>query len=487
MQIHRDCPFCPSAFSDIAHMQSHLIFHLERLALLALHIDEKTSNNDTESGLSPQSHQVQIRGRQDSIFEDFDTREDESCFAELIVRDGEIYSSDQTLLTKETLDPVSGFFPAVDVNEWVQNLLAGELPDEQNIGQQDITPNRSPPTASFINGPSLEEYKVGWVCTGTRALVTVIAMLDERHFHLPVPSDPSYMYTLGSIGDHNIVISCPRAAEFITYSITLVAMNLHQTFPSIEYSFITGVGSGIPPNIRLGDVVIDTPPDQASIIKADIMVGNVNLGMVDRGLAASNFRFRRGPSKLPSVVLSAMQRLKVEHQQFGSNIPRYIDEAKHNTPQLSAFALRVDQLQDTLFKADYDHVRNSTTSRGTGLDGYKPDQPLENCHSCDISQVIERESRGMRVHHGLMAFAHEAVESAVIRDALNERLGGAVLCIETETEGYLSASPFLIIRGICDYADSHKNSSWVDYATAVAAAYVREILGYMSSQSDESG
>ena len=34
----------------------------------------------------------------------------------------------------------------------------------------------------------------------------------------------------------------------------------------------------------------------------------------------------------------------------------------------------------------------------------------------------------------------------------------------------------LIIRGICDYADSHKSKIWKPYAAAVAAAYAKELL-----------
>ncbi|EGO59866.1 hypothetical protein NEUTE1DRAFT_109326 [Neurospora tetrasperma FGSC 2508] len=36
--------------------------------------------------------------------------------------------------------------------------------------------------------------------------------------------------------------------------------------------------------------------------------------------------------------------------------------------------------------------------------------------------------------------------------------------------------PCLVIRGICDYADSHKNKRWQRHAAAVAAAYAKELL-----------
>src|SRR5690606_35253332 len=36
--------------------------------------------------------------------------------------------------------------------------------------------------------------------------------------------------------------------------------------------------------------------------------------------------------------------------------------------------------------------------------------------------------------------------------------------------------PSLIIRGICDYADSHKNKRWQQYAALTPAAYAKELM-----------
>jgi hypothetical protein len=36
--------------------------------------------------------------------------------------------------------------------------------------------------------------------------------------------------------------------------------------------------------------------------------------------------------------------------------------------------------------------------------------------------------------------------------------------------------PFLVIRGICDYSDSHKNKKWQGYAALTAAAYGKMLL-----------
>lgn len=37
----------------------------------------------------------------------------------------------------------------------------------------------------------------------------------------------------------------------------------------------------------------------------------------------------------------------------------------------------------------------------------------------------------------------------------------------------------IVIRGVCDYADSYKNKQWQGYAALAAALYIKELLGYV--------
>jgi nucleoside phosphorylase len=45
-----------------------------------------------------------------------------------------------------------------------------------------------------------------------------------------------------------------------------------------------------------------------------------------------------------------------------------------------------------------------------------------------------------------------------------------------EAAGLMNSFPCLVIRGICDYADTHKNKRWQEYAAAMAAAYAKDLL-----------
>jgi hypothetical protein len=45
-----------------------------------------------------------------------------------------------------------------------------------------------------------------------------------------------------------------------------------------------------------------------------------------------------------------------------------------------------------------------------------------------------------------------------------------------EAFGLMNHFPCLVIRGISDYADGHKNDKWRCYAALTAAAYAKELL-----------
>ncbi|KAE8135104.1 hypothetical protein BDV38DRAFT_145027 [Aspergillus pseudotamarii] len=66
------------------------------------------------------------------------------------------------------------------------------------------------------------------------------------------------------------------------------------------------------------------------------------------------------------------------------------------------------------------------------------------------------------------------MKDAKTRDRLARQLG--IICFEMEAAGLMDHFPCLVIRGISNYAEFHKNDQWHGYATATAAAYAKELL-----------
>ena len=67
------------------------------------------------------------------------------------------------------------------------------------------------------------------------------------------------------------------------------------------------------------------------------------------------------------------------------------------------------------------------------------------------------------------------MRDGITRDRVSSELGG-VLCFEMEAAGLMNSFPCLVVRGICDYADSHKNKQWQPYAAGTAAVCAKEVL-----------
>jgi nucleoside phosphorylase len=103
------------------------------------------------------------------------------------------------------------------------------------------------------------DYKVGWICPLPIEVTAALAMLDgDEHPRLTQPHTDKNNYTLGRIGEHNVVITGLPLGRHGIPSATRVATNMMATFDSIEFYLLVGIGGGVPTkaDIRLGDVVV---------------------------------------------------------------------------------------------------------------------------------------------------------------------------------------------------------------------------------------
>ncbi|KAH8884964.1 purine and uridine phosphorylase [Thozetella sp. PMI_491] len=311
------------------------------------------------------------------------------------------------------------------------------------------------------------DFTVGWVCALPKEQTAATVMLDQRYPDLPKPPNDPNTYTLGAVGGHNVVIACLPKGKLGTISAATVATWMVSTFPSLKFGLMVGIGGGVPPKVRLGDVVVSTSTGQfPGVVQWDF------------GKAKDGGHFERTGSlnNPPMSLLTALTKLETEYDMTGSKIPDYLEELKQKWPRLGPKYLRSDSLEDILFKADYGHVNEITADNEAVLDS---DEDDESCRLCNKSQAMKRKPRELRVHYGLVASGNQVIKDAAFRDRLNKDLGGQVLCIEMEAAGLMDNFPCIVIRGICDYADSHKNKDWQEHAAAVAAAFAKELMQYV--------
>jgi nucleoside phosphorylase len=85
-----------------------------------------------------------------------------------------------------------------------------------------------------------------------------------------------------------------------------------------------------------------------------------------------------------------------------------------------------------------------------------------------------------RIHYGNIASRNVVMMEAGERDFIAEKHN--VICFDMESFGLMDDFKCLVIRGISDYSDSHKNKAWQPYASVVAAAYAKKLLYIISPE-----
>ncbi|THY14688.1 hypothetical protein D6C84_00365 [Aureobasidium pullulans] len=78
------------------------------------------------------------------------------------------------------------------------------------------------------------------------------------------------------------------------------------------------------------------------------------------------------------------------------------------------------------------------------------------------------------IHFGRIASGNVVMKSGEYRDRHSREEG--VIAFEMEAAGIWSRMACIVMKGVCDYADSHKNKRFQKYAAATAAACARAVL-----------
>jgi nucleoside phosphorylase len=299
-----------------------------------------------------------------------------------------------------------------------------------------------------------DDYTVGWICALATEMAVARAMLDEQHNSLPQDRHDHNSYTLGSIGPHNVAIAClPEGVMGVT-SAARVAEQMSWTFRALRFGLMVGIGGGVPSvenDIRLGDVVVSKPTRSC---------GGVVQYDYGKTVQEGCFELMGSLNRPPDNLLRAVSSLKAAHLMGEPAFPRYLSEMGLKYTRLRPASTSLGRQHDQLFEADYGHVAGEAT-----------------CVKCQADRVVSRPEQADNIpaiHYGLIASGNQVMKDGKTRERLHRQLN--VLCFETEAAGLMDSFPCLVIRGICDYADTHKNKEWQPYAAATAAAYAKELL-----------
>ncbi|CEL09228.1 hypothetical protein ASPCAL12367 [Aspergillus calidoustus] len=301
-----------------------------------------------------------------------------------------------------------------------------------------------------------DDYTAAWVCALPLEAAAARVMLDKTH---PSPQEINNQnaYDFGEVNGHNIVIAYLPSGVYGKVSAAGVVSRMRATFRQLRFALMVGIGGGVPGNgtndIRLGDVVVSKPgPRHSGVVQYDY--GKAMQGGVFEVMGTTN--------KPPPVLLTHLSQLearKMTAEDGTDDVQAMVQQVLEKHPHMRERFGAPEEDADLLFSPSYHHING------------------ESCEECDKGQLVKRqprESNAPHIHYGLIASGDQVMKDSDTRDRLAQEHG--ILCFEMEAAGLMDELPTLVVRGICDYCDSHKQKQWQGYAALVAAAYAKLLL-----------
>ncbi|KAG4291327.1 hypothetical protein FPRO06_03213 [Fusarium proliferatum] len=303
-------------------------------------------------------------------------------------------------------------------------------------------------------------YTVGWVCALSTEFTAAQEQFDEEYEPHESPehreANDSNVYSFGKIKGHMVVVAVMPNGQYGTASAATVAKDMVRSFRNIRFGLMVGIGGGAPTkdhDIRLGDVVVSSPTaGQSGVFQYDFIKAT-----------KEGIQHTTSHNKPPPLLLAAVAGLKTQYERKGLQIHEKVSSIVANNKRLMAKYGRPDD-RDSLFSPSVDHKSAPchefcVTASTDLIDRKLRQEPME---------IVE-------VHSGTIASGNTLMANAFKRDELASE--ASILCFEMEAAGLMDGFRCLIIRGICDYCDSHKNDNWQGYAAMTAAVYAKQILG----------
>ena len=325
-----------------------------------------------------------------------------------------------------------------------------------------------------------DDYHIAIFCALGIESDAVCGVFDELFDTESLPwrkaaGDPN-IYSVGRIGLHNVVLV--HLSGIGKVASATAAASLCASFGKIQLALVVGVCAGSPStldgkdDIYLGDVIIST-----QVVQADFGRDNTD-GFESKLVQEGNL----GPP--PAQIRAFLHKLQLK-----GTVSKL--HAKTKAAVLSSCKqmgmILPDCATDLLFPSGYDHKHRSSLKTTVQCNICKN----ENTPSCLVSQrsscsqigceigLAQRRrskeiSHGPSIHFGQFCSTDSVRKNGKTRDKLIK--DHSVIAFEMEGAGVYEKLPSIVIKGVCDYADSHKNKVWQEYAATTSAQCCRFVL-----------
>ncbi|KAL7943956.1 nucleoside phosphorylase domain-containing protein [Trichoderma barbatum] len=359
-------------------------------------------------------------------------------------------------------------------------MISGQPAEPRDSDPAEISKLSKPPS-------SRQDYRIAIICAlplECRAITLLFDQFwDEEADPLGQESGDTNTYITGRMGTHYVVlVLIPSLGKA---SMIRPAAFLRRRYPDLSFAILMGICGGVPNpgagELLLGDVVISKNVIRydSSEQYLDILLGGYNHLLVRRQLRTF-LAMLEGETGNDRLQRSTAQHLNQLQRRAGSKSYSY-----------PGFA------EDRLFEASYRHKHwGNSPCEVCNLPGQNicDEAAQESCAKlgCDASQIVRRErleeKKNLRpekaqrpaIFTGDVASGDAVLKSGDERDRIAKELG--VIAFDMHESGLSEGLPCVIIKGICDYADGHKNKKWQPFAAATAAAAAKALLEQYYSQ-----
>ncbi|KAF7505264.1 hypothetical protein GJ744_001127 [Endocarpon pusillum] len=361
-------------------------------------------------------------------------------------------------------------------------------------------------------------FSIAIICALGEERDAVMAMLDET-WHAPEYGKTygdDNTYAVGRVGRHKVVVV--RLPGMGPQKAAISAATFRHSFPNIRLGLVVGVCGGVPTksdngHIMMGDVVLSKrildytytrQYDQGPKIKDTVedIFGGPSSEI--RGFLAT-MEGKQDQIRLREKTLEYLIEFckkdgfrcwKFPGVDKDVTFPRSYRH-KHQQPQSDDVCIgdacaECRAVEEELNKAQADKKAEAeikTAERQVKIAGVCDASEKKLCEElkCDMSKAVLRASQGRdpklvdgmiirvpEIHCGTIGSGNSVMKSAYLRDELAKER--KFIAFEMEGAGVWDIFPTVVIKAVCDYADSHKRKDWQQYASGCAAACMKAFL-----------
>jgi nucleoside phosphorylase len=339
-----------------------------------------------------------------------------------------------------------------------------------------------------------KDFEIAIVCALPLEYDAVAGLVDEfwdTDFGC-ADGDPN-IYTHGRIGKFNVVLLVLPSMGKVSAAGSSASLRL--SYPRLSIVLLTGICGGVPfpvsgEKILLGDVVISR-----HIVQYDLGRRYPNEFKTKDTAEDTYGRASPGVRRLLTLLQTHTASEKMESltarylQDLQSKSARKRRGPNYDFPGAS---------EDRVFQPNYHHERHASHSLSLSSVIHKMQDSSQSynvsCEEarCDLGKLIPRErveqkqllekqgriaeAQAPLIFIGTIGSADTVMKSGEERDRIASLHN--LIAFEMEGAGLWDETPCLVVKAVCDYADSHKNKKWQNFAAATAASATKALLDF---------